>query len=86
MKQLFYPTLYNLHLREGSSLRRAFKLCIREFDKPLCYAADWRRRVHQTVHKEQICKYDKGFANSPAQGFLSDVYKKHSTRAKKLQA
>ena len=40
----------------------------------------------KTVHKEQICKYDKGFANSLAQGFLSDVYKKNSTRAKKLQA
>ena len=28
---------------------------IQEFDKPLCYTADWRRGVHKTVHKEQIC-------------------------------
>ena len=62
-----------------------FSYGIQEFDKPLCYVADLRRSVQQTVHKEQICQYDKGFANSPAQGFLSDVYKT-GTRAKKLQA
>ena len=32
-----------------------FNYGIQEFDKPLCYAADLRRGVHQTVHKEQIC-------------------------------
>ena len=32
-----------------------FNYEIQEFDKPLCYTADWRRGVHKTVHKEQIC-------------------------------
>ena len=42
---------------------------IQEFDKPLCYAADLRRGVQQEVHKEQICQYDNGFANSLRRDF-----------------
>ena len=69
-----YPSTANPKARRITT--SLLKYGIQEFDKPLCYAVDLRRSVQQTVHKEQICKYDKGFASSLAQGFLSDVYKK----------
>ena len=75
-----YPSTANPKARRITT--SLLKYGIQEFDKPLCYAVDLRRSVQQTVHKEQICKYDKGFASSLAQGFLSDVYKKQYTSEK----